>query len=166
MVEIRLLEFSLIQFNGSPVHYMPSVARQLILMTAVRFWVSVSMYIYIIYIYIYICMYVRKITGRRRTMLMARVWRFHAFTLPCTGKPRNCLSYYLWRRLQTARTAVYHSTGFLQRHNSHKRFLKKPRDRRCPFPGNTSIELAVFKATTSNKRVLNMPLEAAVVSIS
>jgi len=25
--------------------------------------------------------------------------------VPCMGKPRNCLSYYLWRRLQTARTS-------------------------------------------------------------
>ena len=86
------------------------------------------------------------------------------------------LHFLAWESQETATTgegdykqlgpAVYHSTGFLQRHNSYKRFLKKPRDRRCPFPGNTSIELAVFKATTSHKRVLNMPLEVAVVSIS
>ena len=47
--------------------------------------------------------------------------------------------------------AVYHSTGFLQSHNSHKRFLKMPRDSQCPFPGIMSIELAVFKATTVTK---------------
>jgi len=34
------------------------------------------------------------------------------------GKPRICLSYYL--------SSVYHSTGFHQSHNSHKRFLKMP----------------------------------------
>ena len=61
--------------------------------------------------------------------------------------------------------AVYHSTGFLQSHNSHKRFLKMPRESRCPFPGNMSVELAVFKGTTVT-RVLKMPLEVAVVSIS
>jgi len=45
-----------------------------------------------------------EITGRRRRSdVDGKVWRFHAFTLPCMGKPRNC--YYWWRRLQTARTS-------------------------------------------------------------
>ena len=58
--------------------------------------------------------------------------------------------------------AVYHSTGFLQSHNSHKRFLKM----QCNVHF-LETELAVFKATTnSHKRVLKMPLGVGVVSIS
>jgi len=47
----------------------------------------------------------KSLADKEGRMLMARFWRFHAFTLPCMGKPRNCLSYYLWRRVQTARTS-------------------------------------------------------------
>ena len=96
---------------------------------------------------------------------MARVWRFHAFTLPCMGKPSETATTCEGDYKQLG-PAVYHSTGFLQRHNSHKRFLKKSRGSQCPFPGNMSIELAAFKVTRSHKRVLSMPPEVAVVSIS
>ena len=47
---------------------------------------------------------------------------------PCVhtflGKPSNCLSL---RRLKQLGRPVYHSTGFLQSHNSLKKFLKMPR---------------------------------------
>jgi len=45
----------------------------------------------------------------------------------------NFLSSYLLRRLQTARTSCLPFNRFLQSHNSHTRFLKMPRDSRCPL---------------------------------
>ena len=55
--------------------------------------------------------------------------------------------------------AVYHSTGFLQSHKSHKRFLKMPRNIRCPFPGIVSN----WQSHNSHRRVLKMPLVVVVV---
>ena len=57
-------------------------------------------------------------------MLMARVWGFHAFTLSWESQEiawtTTCEDY------KKLGQAVYHSTGFLQNHNSHKRVLKMP----------------------------------------
>jgi len=58
--------------------------------------------------------------------------------------------------------AVYHSTGFLQSHNGHKRFLKMPRNSQCPFPGIVSN----WQSHNSHKRVLKMPFVVTIVSIS
>ena len=109
-----------------------------------------------------------EITGRRR---MSDV-DDKGLEVPCTwcvytffGNPRDCLSNYLWR-LQTARTSClpFKSTGFLQSHNSHKRFLKMPCDIRRPFPLHGRV--SNWQSHNSHKRVLKMPLVVAVVSIS
>jgi len=69
----------------------------------------------------------KSLTDEEGRMLMARVWRFHAFTLPLesqeTAQATTCEGDY-----KQLGPAVYQSTGFLESHNSHKRFLKLPRD--------------------------------------
>ena len=87
-----------------------------------------------------------EITGRRRRSDVDG----KGLEVPCNhtslGKLRNCLSYYLWRRLQTARTSCLPFNRLLQSHNTHKRFLKMPRTINVQF---LEMELAVIKATTA-----------------
>ena len=84
-------------------------------------------------------------------MLKARVWRFHAFTLPWESLKwsRNCLSYYLWRRLQTARTSClpFNRLGFSKPQQPQK-ISQNAVTVGCPFPGIVSN---VFKGTTVTK---------------
>ena len=103
----------------------------------------------------------KSLADEQGRMLMARVWGFHAFTLSWGSQEiawtTTCEDY------KQLGPAVYHSTGSLQSHNSHKRFLKMPCDIRCPFPRIVSN----WQSHNSHKRVLKMPLVVvAVVSIS
>ena len=75
--------------------------------------------------------------------------------VPCVytslGKPRNCLSYYLWRRLQTARTSCLPLNRLSSKPQQSQKISQNATRQSMSFPGNMSIELAVFKATTVTK---------------
>jgi len=89
-----------------------------------------------------------NITGRRRRSDADG----KGLEVPCVhtslGKPRNCLSYYLWRRLQTARTSCLPFNRLSSKPQQSQDFSK------CHATSNVHFletELAVFKATTLTK---------------
>ena len=78
--------------------------------------------------------------------------------VPCVhtslGKPRNCLSYYLWRRLQTARTSCLPFNRLCSKPQSQD-FSKCHTTGRCPFPRN---RISCFQSHNNHKRVLKCHL--------
>ena len=90
----------------------------------------------------------KSLADEEGRMFMARI---RAFTLPWesqeTTSEGDC---------KQLGPAVYHSTGFLQSHNSHKRFLKMSRDHRCPFSWKHEFRTNCFQSHNSHKRVPKM----------